>query len=200
MKKKVLIFSAHPDDAEIGMGGTISYLIDKGFDVISFVGYQHNIVRILESKSAAKFLKIKEIHFLSFLNNNKREIIEKMDKCIETYKPHSVFTQFLGDSHHEHKIVAECVLSAARSNNFNVYMFEEVILGGLTERIFKPQLFIDISKHMDKKIKSIKLHKSQIKKNNNLWLDGLKGRAKYRGYQCNVKYAEVFEIIKQIGL
>jgi len=199
MKDKILIFSAHPDDAEIGMGGTISYLINKGFDIILFIGYQHYDVRAFEAINAAKFLKIKEVHFLDFSDNNKREIIKKMDKCIVDYKPHSVFTQFLGDSHQEHKIVAECVLSAARSNNFNVYMFEEVILGGLTETIFKPQLFIDISKYMNKKIKSIEFHKSQ-KRSNDSWLDGLKGRAKYRGYQCNVKYAEVFEIVKEIWL
>ena len=200
MKDKILIFSAHPDDAEIGMGGTISYLVDKGFDIILFIGYQYSGVRVFESTDSAKFLKIKEVHFLDFLNDNKREIIEKMDKCIADYKPHSVFTQFLGDSHHEHKVVAECVLSAARSNNFNVYMFEEVILGGLTEKTFKPQLFIDISKYIEKKIKSIEFHKSQMKKSNNLWLGGLEGRAKYRGYQCNVGYAEVFEIVKEMWL
>jgi len=199
MSKKILIFSAHPDDAEIGMGGTISYLVENGFDVILFIGYHHQAIRKKEARNAAQLLKIKKIDFLDFSKDNEREIIRKIDKCIDIYEPHSVFTQWVGDSHQEHRRIASCVLSAARKNNFNVYMFEETILGGLTEKIFKPQLFIDISPYMDKKIKAIELHKSRVKKNDD-WLHGLMARASYRGYQCNAGYAEVFEIIKKIGL
>ena len=34
---KALIISPHPDDLEIGMGGTVCLLLEKGIDVISVV-------------------------------------------------------------------------------------------------------------------------------------------------------------------
>jgi LmbE family N-acetylglucosaminyl deacetylase len=36
-ERNVLIISPHPDDMEIGMGGTASKLIDSGVDVVSLV-------------------------------------------------------------------------------------------------------------------------------------------------------------------
>jgi glycosyltransferase involved in cell wall biosynthesis len=41
---------------------------------------------------------------------------------------------------------------------------------------------------------------SQVRVNNEWWLYGIKGRAMYRGYQINVKYAEAFEVVKEIEI
>ena len=51
------------------------------------------------------------------------------------------------------------------------------------------------------KIAALKLHQSQIKSHNdeNTWIYGIKGRAQYRGYQINCKFAEAFEIVKEIN-
>lgn len=198
-KENILIFTAHPDDAEIGMGGTISYLIDKGFNVVLVIGFCRNIQRDIEAQNSSNFLGT-ELVIVDYPFHSKRDVIEKFDTLIEKYKPHSVFTQWVGDSHQEHKRMAEYTFAISRKNNFNVYMFEGVIPGGLTEKSFRPQLFIDITEYMDKKIKAIGFHKSQTRKNGKWWLEGLRGRAMYRGYQCNAKYAESFEIIKQIGI
>jgi hypothetical protein len=43
------------------------------------------------------------------------------------------------------------------------------------------------------------VHHSQIEQNGgDWWLDGVRGRAMYRGYQMNVRYAEAFEVVKEI--
>ena len=34
MENRILIFSPHPDDAEIGMGGTVAKFLDEGWEVI----------------------------------------------------------------------------------------------------------------------------------------------------------------------
>jgi hypothetical protein len=51
---------------------------------------------------------------------------------------------------------------------------------------------------IDTKINSILTHKSQVVIKGEWWLYGIKGRAMYRGYQINVKYAEAFEVVKEI--
>ena len=40
---------------------------------------------------------------------------------------------------------------------------------------------------------------SQIEANGDWWLEGLRGRAMYRGYQIHKRYAEAFEIVKEIN-
>jgi N-acetylglucosamine malate deacetylase 1 len=37
MSRNILIVSAHPDDMEIGMGGTAARLIEEGAEVTSFI-------------------------------------------------------------------------------------------------------------------------------------------------------------------
>jgi hypothetical protein len=44
------------------------------------------------------------------------------------------------------------------------------------------------------------MHKSQVRANGELWIQGVKGRAMYRGYQINVEYAEAFEVVKAIDV
>jgi hypothetical protein len=52
---------------------------------------------------------------------------------------------------------------------------------------------------MDRKRDSILVHQTQIELNGgDWWLEGVRGRAMYRGYQMNVRYAEAFEVVKLI--
>jgi LmbE family N-acetylglucosaminyl deacetylase len=80
-------------------------------------------------------------------------------------------------------------------------MYEETIPGGITPYSFRAQMYVDIGEHIDNKIAALKLHQSQIKSHNdeNTWVYGIKGRAQYRGYQINSKFAEAFEIVKEIN-
>ena len=76
-------------------------------------------------------------------------------------------------------------------------MYETTIPGGLTENVFRPQLYIDITETLELKSNALDCFHSQ--KNNrcgNLWIDAVVGRCSYRGYQMNVKYAEAFEVVK----
>jgi hypothetical protein len=50
------------------------------------------------------------------------------------------------------------------------------------------------------KMQSIGMHKSQVRANGELWVQGVKGRAMYRGYQVNAEYAEAFEVVKAIDV
>ena len=77
-------------------------------------------------------------------------------------------------------------------------MYEQTIPGGIAPYGFRTQSFVNISDVVDTKINSVMAHKSQLKMNNEWWLYGIKGRAMYRGYQISVKYAEAFEVVKEI--
>ena len=74
--------------------------------------------------------------------------------------------------------------------------------GGINSKSFNPNLFIDITKHIKKKIRSLNQYKSVFNKNNNTYsnyFDSVIARAKYRGGCIGVNYAEAFQVIKQVN-
>ena len=62
---------------------------------------------------------------------------------------------------------------------------------------FKPQLYVDISSTIDKKIASLREHKSEYHKfGGEDWIDGVHARCGFRGYEIGKKYAEAFEVLR----
>lgn len=198
----ILVFGAHPDDAEVGMGGTIAKYVKKGHNVTIAVTTIPNSkeIRIRECKNAANVLGAK-IELLN-INSKKllfdRELIKKFDELLEKYNPDIVFTHWIHDSHQDHISVANATISALRKNECSAYMYEQTIPGGITTHGFASQMFVSIDEEIDEKLNSILEYKSQIKNNKDWWVYGIKGRAMYRGYQINSKYAEAFQVIKEI--
>jgi LmbE family N-acetylglucosaminyl deacetylase len=205
--KTIMVFGAHPDDLEIGMGGTISKLIKLGYNVIMVIATLPNFTsadrkdeRKKEAQSSAKILGCTNIQFLDLPSDELvfgRKMVSLIDSLIKKYNTTTVFTQWVGDSHQDHQILTLSVIAASRDID-NLYMYETTIPGGLTERPFRPQLFIDITREIENKKKSLRCFKSQISRCGPFWIDAIDGRSTYRGYQMNTKYAEAFEIIKTI--
>jgi LmbE family N-acetylglucosaminyl deacetylase len=199
---KVLVFGAHPDDIEIGMGGTIAKYSKKKYDVLMVIAAIPNkrAERRKEAENAAKILGAKLI--ILDIDPDKlifgRALVRRFDEVIEEYSPDIVYTHWNYDSHQDHVAVTNAVIASTRKNNCALYMYEQTIPGGIVPYSFRTQLFVDISEVMDIKIHSIMAHKSQVGINGEWWLYGIKGRAMYWGYQINVKYAEAFEVVKEI--
>jgi LmbE family N-acetylglucosaminyl deacetylase len=200
---RVLVFGAHPDDLEIGMGGTIAKHVDAGDDVLMVVATipSRREERLREAAEGARILgACLEILDIApdDLGHNRRTIRE-FDRLLSSVDPHLVYTQWEQDSHQDHSAVSRAVISAARRNRCSLLMYEQTIPGGVVPGGFKAQSFVDISAFMERKTQSILAHRTQIELNGGeWWLDGVRGRAMYRGYQMNAQYAEAFEVVKEI--
>ena len=71
--KSIIVFGAHPDDLEIGMGGTIAKLSTMGYEVQPIIATLPNFVksdtkegRKTESMLSAKVMVCKSPLFLDF--------------------------------------------------------------------------------------------------------------------------------------
>ena len=205
-KQSVIAFGAHPDDLEIGMGGTLAKLARLGYDVNLVIATLPNFVktdikeqRRIEATTSAKTMGCKSPQFLDLSPDEitiGRKFVTMIDDIINKHKPEAVFTQWIGDSHQDHQALTRAVIAASRDSN-NLFMYETTIPGGLTENAFRPQLYIDITETLEVKSNALDCFHSQ--KNNrcgNLWIDAVVGRCSFRGYQMNVKYAEAFEVVK----
>ncbi len=203
---RVLVFGAHPDDMEIGMGGTIVKHVTVGDEVLMVVATvpSRRETRLREAREGAEVLGAR-LEILDVppddLGMNRRTIRE-FDRLFATVDPHLVYTHWDHDSHQDHMAVSQSVIAAGRRNRCSLLMYEQTIPGGVASGPgFKAQSFVDISPHIDRKCQSILVHQSQIEQNGgDWWLDGVRGRAMYRGYQMNVRYAEAFEVVKAIDV
>lgn len=203
--KSILVFGAHPDDLEIGMGGTIAKLSGIGYEVQPIIATLPNFVesdtkegRKTESMLSAKVMGCKLPVFLDLSPDEMifgRKFITLIDSLVTKYKPDSVFTQWYGDSHQDHQILTKSVISACRDQD-NLFMYETTIPGGITENLFRPQLFVDISETLDTKKNALECFESQFVRCGEIWIPAIIGRCSYRGYQINSKYAEAFEVVK----
>jgi N-acetylglucosamine malate deacetylase 1 len=204
-RQSVLVFGAHPDDIEIGMGGTVAKLNGMGYNVNLVVATLPNFVktdtkeqRRMEAVMSAKVMGSNQPEFLDLSADEivfGRKFVTLIDGIIHKRKPEAVFTQWIGDSHQDHQALTRAVISASRDLN-NLFMYETTIPGGVTENAFRPQMYVDISKTIDAKKNALNCFDSQKIRCGDLWIDAIVGRSMYRGYQINTKHAEAFEVIK----
>jgi len=199
----VLTIGAHPDDLEIGMGGVINKYVKQGHNVLMLVVTLPKESRREECEAAADILGA-ELKLLGVPQEELsygRGLVKTFDEVIQDFSPSEVFTHWNHDSHQEHNFVTSAVLAAGRKNTFSLYLYEQTLPAGITSEGFNPQLFIEIEDEVDAKLSSLRAHQSQYVHNKEeQWIDSIRGRSKYRGYQINVGHAEAFEVIKEIRL
>ncbi|MGH9977781.1 MAG: PIG-L deacetylase family protein [Nitrososphaeraceae archaeon] len=205
-KNRLMIaFGAHPDDIEIGMGGTVAKLSGMGYDVRLVIATLPNFVktdtkeeRKQESIMSAKVMGCKTPEFLDLSPEEivfNRKFVTQISKIIQELNPEAIFTQWIGDTHQDHQSLTRAVVAAARDSN-DVFMYETTIPGGISEHAFRPQLYVDVTETLETKRNALDCFDSQKIRCGPLWIDSLIGRCSYRGYQMNAKYAEAFEVIK----
>lgn len=199
---KILAFGAHPDDIEIGVGGTLRKYVSRGYDVLSVIVTipNNDDIRSKEAEKSAKILGT-ELLILDLEPNEivfSRKMVKEFDRIVNNFSPDIVFTHWNHDSHQDHVGVSNSTIAATRKNDSSLYMYEQTVPGGVVPYGFRTQMFVDISDVIDKKIESTLAHESQVRGNTKLWSDGINGRAMYRGRQISVEYAEAFEVVREI--
>lgn len=161
---------AHPDDIELGMGGTIAKHSNRGDEfhiVICTLGIGgqsgDQSIRELEAKTAASILGAK-LHILDYpvlkLNKPSAEFEQIARKAVEEIGPSRLYTHSPFDYHQVHESVSQCVTQAA--TDIKQVLFYEVIPS--TNPCFIPNAYVDITRYIDLKLKSIAAHNTQRKK------------------------------------
>lgn len=211
MRERVIVFGAHPDDAEIGAGGVIASYARRGHGVVMvnvrIPGGPDDAIhhdrerRRAESERAAHRLGAELLSLglsREAIQPNAR-LVTAIDRLLDDIQPTTVFTHWLGDSHPEHVALSQAVLAATRRNGCSVYMYEATIPGGISADAFRPQKFIDIGDTIDSKMASLECYETQLERYGQGWLEAIRGRAAHRGFQIARHYAEAFEVVKDIA-
>lgn len=209
-KLRIVAIGAHPDDIELACGGTLARAVANEHEVMMVVvtgksstDHHDKYIRtddeaLNEQKKACKTLGIDNLKVLEFEDQQvpySVELVSKLDTIINEFDPDIIFTHFVFDTHQDHVRTAHSTLSAARRQN-TILLYEPINPSGRGYVSFRPQVYIDITDSIDIKIEALKVHESQYKKYGKEWIEALKARAKYRGFEMGCKYAECFEIVR----
>lgn len=204
-----LFVGAHLDDVELAAGGLIAKVLKNGHKAkivclskSSYSDWKGNVLRteeqaISEGMAAADILGC-ELEIFDFPTKDipfHSSVIEAIEKQLYGFNADIIFTHNINDTHQAHVGAAKSTLAAARRFN-TVYFYEPLYPSGRSPIPFNPDVYVDISDFIDKKIEALKKHDSQYQKYSKDWIEAIKARAKYRGYENGMEYAECFEVCR----
>lgn len=213
---RVLVFAPHNDDEVLGVGGTMAKMAKEGHEVyVCEVTAGKNAERVAlikgEAKKAHQLLGVKESIFLDLPVVELRDIpmIEINSKIMEVVKrvqPDIAFIPHKGDMHRDHYEVAMAAMVALRPvelpNLKAIYAYETLSETEWNipsaDNLFVPNVWVDISEYIDKKVDAMKCYESQIQKFPNPRSEtGIRSLAQYRGSTICREAAESFMLIRQ---
>lgn len=221
MNKNTLIIAPHPDDEILGCGGTIGKICASGTKVFVLVATRgkkemYPEERILnvrnEAKNAHKILGVSETIFLDFPAPDldmvsMAEISGEIHKIIEDYNISTIYLPHHGDIHHDHKVIFQAGLVAARPVGGNsvkkIFSYETLSETEWAtpngEDAFIPTRFVNITDFFALKLNAMKCFKSQLRDfPNPRSLKGIEVLANLRGSTVGFYYAEAFMTIRVI--
>jgi bacillithiol biosynthesis deacetylase BshB1 len=183
MNLDVLVFAAHPDDAELAMGGTIAKLTfnDLRVGIVDLtrgeLGTRGTMeIRQKEAFLAAGILKISVRENLMIPDGDierKKENLMKIIMAIRKYKPKIIFAPYFNDRHPDHihtsRLVKEAMFATGlvkvktfhKEVSQNAYRPKKLFYYMQTYQ-FEPSFVVDISDCFETKMKDVQCYASQF--------------------------------------
>ena len=218
MKKKILVVAVHLDDETLGCGGSLLKHKANGDEINWLIcttidkNQNYYQTREKEMNKVSKLYAFNSVHSLLLKTTRTDEysiskLIEKISKVINKVKPNIIYLPFKGDVHSDHRRIFEASYSCTKSFRYpfikKIYMMETLseteFAPSTKEDSFIPNTFVDISKHMDKKIQLMQIYKNEIGKHPFPRSErNIRALGTLRGATCGYEYAESFMLLKQI--
>jgi len=227
VKLDLLVFAAHPDDAELSCSGTIVSHIAKGKKVgiidltqgeLGTRGTAHT--RKQEAEEATRIMGLhlrQNLNFADgFFRNDKEHQLAIINK-IREFQPEVVLTNAITDRHPDHAKAAEllrdaCFLAGLLKIETELPAYRpKHLYHFIQDRYITPDFVVDISDFWEIKKKAILAYKTQFNAPLNdsepqtyistpEFFEFIEARAKEFGHQIGVKYGEGFTKTRMLGV
>jgi LmbE family N-acetylglucosaminyl deacetylase len=225
---RILCVAPHPDDCELGAGGTIASLSRSGKEVYIVVATDGGLgtydpemhpsqlaeIRRKEQLEAARLMGVKQVYWLGYRDGFMPYDAEARSRLITLFrllKPDVVLAPdpwLPYEAHPDHRhtglLAAEAALVSGLPH-FN----EEDLRAGLkpwSTRFIafyythRPNYYHDITETIEVKLEALKAHRSQFTSNWSYWEFYVKFTAALNGRAINTEYAEAFKILPTVLL
>lgn len=213
----ILVIGPHPDDQELGMGGTIIRLASQGHRVhlVDMTNGEPTPLgsvetRAKESAAAAKIMGVER----TLLDLPNRQVVHdvpsrhKLAAVIRKHQADILFIPFRVDAHPDHMAVTRI----AEDARFDAKLSKTDIPGQpcYPKRIiyyfcthlrmnFVPSFLIDISEQIETKMSALRAYESQFIQNSSGVPEMVKTMNAYFGSRIGTAYAEAFFTYEALG-
>ncbi len=210
--KRILLVSAHPDDMEIGMGGTAAKLVEAGHSLLSVVITdgrrspdpemigQDAMARLRQEEGvrACRRLGINDTRFLGFesiiSDDAVRQATGQLIEVIDSFRPDAVYTLHPElDRHASHRAAGKITVDALNQSSSRAELWAYEVWGLFPHW----DRLDDISDQIETKLAAIREHSSQTVAIQ--YDEGIAGLNRWRGVFADphqesspATYAEVF--------
>ncbi len=217
---RVLAVGCHPDDLEIGCGGTLAKYADRGDDVFMChvangdMGHKEIMpeelarIRKAEAEESGRILGARQVFCLDVgdltVDSHNEETVKKLIEVIRHVKPDLIITHSPQDYMKDHIETGRLVFDASFSSSIPHYgkggehkviapIYYMDTLAGVN---FLPEHYTDVTTTIEKKLEALDRHESQVrwmKDHDGIdFIDFVRTVSKFRGLQCGADYAEGF--------
>lgn len=220
MSKNVLFVAVHPDDETLGCGGTIlkhKYNGDNIYWLIltSIENHPNRYPDFMVNKrqqtisrvaSVYGFNNVYEMKFPTILLDKFPliELVQKLDAVVCEIKPNVVYLPNSNDVHSDHRVAFSALYSCLKS--FRKPYIEQVLMmeilsetefaPALPSTSFIPNVFVDITDFIDKKLEIMSMYDTEIMDEPfPRSISSIEALARTRGSRAGVKYAEAYMLL-----
>lgn len=221
--RRVLVFAAHPDDAEFGCAGTVARWVregweatfvlvtngDKGSHDLEVNPHQLAATREREQLAAAEVLGVKQVIFLRHRDGELQPTMElRAQVCllVRQLRPTIVITHDpwrLYQLHPDHRATGISVVDgviAARDHLFFPEQLRDELTHHRPEALYlfttdHPNVWVDIAETIELKIEALRAHRSQLRDPQGLE-ERVRARAREAGESQGLRFAEQFHRVE----
>ena len=217
----VLVVAPHPDDEVLGVGGTVLRHLAEGDAVHILVCTRGEDCRFgpdqvqrvqTEARQVHSFLGVTGSHFLDLPAARLdtvpgTDINAALGAVFQTVKADTIYVPHAGDLHRDHQLIFQAAMVCSRPSGIGfprrILAYETVsetewYAPGITPA-FAPNVFVDVTSYMDKKLQACALYKSQIQPApHHRSVETLRALSITRGHAVGVKHAEAFMLVREL--
>jgi LmbE family N-acetylglucosaminyl deacetylase len=205
--KHILVLSPHPEDGELGCGGTMVRLLESGCNIyyVAFTiaeksthppfppdAQRHEMGKALDILGIRKSNIIVKNWEVRKFPEYRQEILEYMITLRKDIRPDLVFCHSRDDSHQDHQVITSESIRAYKQSSILGYELP------WNNFHFRSDYFVELTKqHVEKKARAIESYQSRSYRP---YLDRKKifNWMGMRGMQVEADYAECFEVIRMV--
>lgn len=198
--ERVLAIGAHPDDVEIGCGGTLLKHRDAGDDLCILTLSNgrcggNEDVRFFEAKAASQILGARLV--VANLEDTKIsegvETIQVISDVIRDFDPTIIYTHSIHDNHQDHRNTYRATVVSARGvPELHSYQSPSATID------FMPSRFVDVGEQLPEKLALIDCYGSQRSKCRYLENSLITSTAEYWGRFAGFAKVEPLEVVRSI--
>ena len=215
---KILVIAPHPDDETLGCGGTLFRHKQEGDELYWVIVTEISIdtdwsevavkKREKEIETIARKYRFSDVFNFRFPTTKLdtmplSDLIKKITEVFKKAETEIIYLPCAYDVHTDHQITARALQSSLKWFRHpyikKVLMYEtpsETEFNFMNDRTFHPNVFVNISDHLDNKIETMKEYKTEMgdfpfprsEKT-------MRSLAAFRGSQSGYQAAEAFELV-----